>query len=108
MSRPCSSPLARRLASEEGLDINQLRGSGPGGRIIKRHIDFAGSACAAGATTAVPTRTASDAEFEDIALTQIRKTIARRLGESIGPIPTFYFTAGFDLGRPGEKGGPQR
>jgi len=44
-------------------------------------------------------RGASDQEYEDIALTQIRKTIARRLAESIGPIPTFYLTAEFDLTR---------
>ena len=98
-----SSPLARRLASERGLDLSQLRGSGPGGRIIKRDIE---SAVAAGPGAGAPPRPAvrapSGADFEDIALTQIRKTIAKRLVESIGPIPTFYLTAEFDLTRASE------
>jgi len=95
-----SSPLARRLASERGLDLSQVRGSGPGGRIIKRDIE---SAQAASAGTGAPQRPAvaatSAGDYEDIALTQIRKTIAKRLVESIGPIPTFYLTAEFDLTR---------
>jgi len=92
-----SSPLARRMASERGLDLSQVRGSGPGGRIIKRDVE---SAQAAPAAAAAPTkRAASGADFDDIALTQIRKTIAKRLSESIGPIPTFYLTAEYDLTR---------
>ena len=93
-----SSPLARRLASERGLDISRLRGSGPGGRIIKRDIESAAAAAPAGGAPArAPMRAASGADFEDIPLTQIRKTIARRLAESNGPIPTFFLTADFDL-----------
>jgi pyruvate dehydrogenase E2 component (dihydrolipoamide acetyltransferase) len=95
-----SSPLARRLASERGLDLSQLRGSGPGGRIIKRDIESAAAAAPAAARPAM--RAASGADYEDIGLTQIRKTIAKRLVESIGPIPTFYLTAEFDLTRVGE------
>ena len=98
-----SSPLARRLASERGVDLGQLSGSGPGGRIIKRDIEAAGTA---GATAkreqAAPAPQRDDAEYRDIPLTQIRKTIARRLSESIGPIPTFYLTAEFDLDRMSE------
>jgi pyruvate dehydrogenase E2 component (dihydrolipoamide acetyltransferase) len=96
-----SSPLARRLAREQGVDLGQLRGSGPGGRIIKRDIEAAASTGAA--APAAPRLTAPPAQregdYQDIALTQIRKTIARRLSESIGPIPTFYLTAEFDLTR---------
>jgi pyruvate dehydrogenase E2 component (dihydrolipoamide acetyltransferase) len=94
-----SSPLARRLASERGMDIGQVQGSGPGGRIIKRDIESA-----AAAQTAQPSSVhrPSSADFEDVALTQIRKTIAKRLAESIGPIPTFYLTADFDLDRVSE------
>ena len=95
-----SSPLARRLASERGLDISQMQGSGPSGRIIKRDIESAASAAAAKpAATPSVQRAARAGDFEDVALTQIRKTIAKRLGESIGPIPTFYLTAEFDLSR---------
>ncbi len=98
--RHLASPLARRMASERGLDINQVRGSGPGGRIIKRDIEEAmagGAALLAGARPAAPGVT--DADYSDLPLTQIRKTIARRLAESIGPVPTFYLTAEFDLAR---------
>jgi pyruvate dehydrogenase E2 component (dihydrolipoamide acetyltransferase) len=98
--RHLASPLARRMASERGLDINQVRGSGPGGRIIKRDIEEAmagGAALLAGARPAAPG--VADSDFTDQPLTQIRKTIARRLAESIGPVPTFYLTAEFDLAR---------
>ena len=95
-----SSPLARRLASERGLDISQVQGSGPAGRIIKRDIESAVSAAAAKPAAAPGVQRAAGAgDFEDIPLTQIRKTIAKRLAESIGPIPTFYLTAEFDLSR---------
>ncbi len=96
-----SSPLARRLASEKGLDLSRVQGSGPAGRIIKRDIETAMAAGAAqpAAAASAPARVASGADFDDIALTQIRKTIAKRLSESIGPIPTFYLTAEFDLSR---------
>jgi len=100
LGRTLASPLARRMASERGLDIAQLRGSGPGGRIIKRDVEDAmtgGAAMLAGARPAAPDVSAAD--FTDAPLTQIRKTIARRLAESIGPVPTFYLTAEFDLAR---------
>jgi len=99
-----SSPLARRLASERGLDLHSVQGSGPNGRIIKRDIE---AAAAAGVAVQRPAAAAApsgpviprEGDFHDEPLTNIRKTIARRLGESIGPIPTFYLTAEFDLTR---------
>ena len=97
-----SSPLARRLAREQGVDLGQLRGTGPGGRIIKRDIEAAASVSARPAPAAprvAPPPAAREGDYQDVALTQIRKTIARRLSESIGPVPTFYLTAEFDLGR---------
>ena len=99
--RTRSSPLARRIANERGLDMSGVQGSGPGGRIIKRDIEAAAAAgpSAAGRPSPAAPRPRSDADYEDLALTQIRKTIARRLSESIGPIPTFYLTAEFDLTR---------
>src|SRR3954469_3759108 len=79
-----SSPLARRLAREQGLDLGQMHGSGPGGRIIKRDIEAALAAgppqAAARAPIAAP-RQAAAGDYEDVALTQIRKTIAKRLSE---------------------------
>jgi len=95
-----SSPLARRLAYEQGLDLGQLRGTGPGGRIIKRDIEAAAAgANAAPAAPRLVIPAQREGDYQDVALTQIRKTIARRLSESIGPIPTFYLTAEYDLGR---------
>ena len=103
--RPRSSPLARRLASERGIELSRLQGSGPGGRIIKKDIENApkqAPAQAAPAASAKPAKEAPqrfitrDGDYQDIALSQIRKTIARRLSESIGPIPTFYLTAELD------------
>ncbi len=98
--RHLASPLARRMATERGLDINQVRGSGPGGRIIKRDIE---EAMAAGVTLLAGARPAATgvtvADYTDAPLTQIRKTIARRLAESIGPVPTFYLSAEYDLTR---------
>jgi pyruvate dehydrogenase E2 component (dihydrolipoamide acetyltransferase) len=102
--RARSSPLARRLANERGLDLGQLHGTGPGGRVVRRDIEAAAAAPAPAAASAPAARQAPPAprttaagDFEDVPLTQIRKTIARRLAESIGPVPTFYLTADFDL-----------
>jgi pyruvate dehydrogenase E2 component (dihydrolipoamide acetyltransferase) len=102
--RARSSPLARRIASERGLDISAVQGSGPGGRIIKRDIEAAAAGggpaqSQPGAPPRAESRAPRTGDFADIPLTQIRKTIARRLAESIGPIPTFYLTAEFDLSR---------
>jgi pyruvate dehydrogenase E2 component (dihydrolipoamide acetyltransferase) len=102
--RARSSPLARRLASERGIDLGAMQGSGPGGRIVKRDIEAAASspAQASEQRQSVAPRAAGAGDFEDVGLTQIRKTIAKRLSESIGPIPTFYLTAEFDLSRASE------
>jgi len=94
-----SSPLARRLARESGVDVGAIAGSGPGGRVIKRDIEAAMSAGPAGSPIGHLPSPISAADFTDQPLTQIRKTIAKRLAESIGPIPTFYLTAEFDMTR---------
>jgi pyruvate dehydrogenase E2 component (dihydrolipoamide acetyltransferase) len=101
-----SSPLARRIAGERGVNLGSVQGSGPGGRIIKRDIEAAaaaGAPAAAGAGSRAPAPTPSrptfEGDYQDVPLTQIRKIIAKRLGESIGPIPTFYLTAELDLTR---------
>lgn len=109
--RPRSSPLARRLASERGLDLGSIRGSGPAGRIIRRDVESAitaapAAAAAPSAGAAVqPPAPAREGDYTDIQLSQMRKTIARRLGESIGPIPTFYLTAELDMERVAEMRG---
>jgi pyruvate dehydrogenase E2 component (dihydrolipoamide acetyltransferase) len=90
------------MARDSGVELSGIAGSGPGGRIIRRDIEGAvangGSKAAAGAAPA-KARPPRDGDFHDEPLTQIRKTIARRLSESIGPIPTFYLTSEFDLSR---------
>ncbi|HET9683480.1 MAG TPA: dihydrolipoamide acetyltransferase family protein [Gemmatimonadaceae bacterium] len=93
-----SSPLARRLASERGLDLGSVQGSGPNGRIIRRDIE---NAPAAAVTSTGPSvlRSSDQADFQDVPLNNIRKVIAKRLSESIGPIPTFYLTVELDLTR---------
>ena len=98
-----SSPLARRLATERGVNLGSVQGSGPGGRIIKRDIEAAattGAGTAAARPSVAPSpRPTFEGDYQDVPLTQIRKIIAKRLGESIGPIPTFYLTAELDLTR---------
>jgi pyruvate dehydrogenase E2 component (dihydrolipoamide acetyltransferase) len=94
-----SSPLARRMAKDSGLELSGIAGSGPGGRIIRRDIEGAMSNGGARAAKPAPSVARGEGDFNDVALTQIRKTIARRLSESIGPIPTFYLTSEFDLSR---------
>ena len=80
-----------------------MQGSGPNGRIIKRDIEAAAASPQTSAAVPSPTQTVrlsdSQTDFTDVPLTQIRKIIAKRLGESIGPIPTFYLTAELDLSR---------
>ena len=85
-----------------------MRGSGPGGRIVKRDIESAMAAAASkpkpAAATAAPAKRviSREGDYQDVPLSQIRKTIARRLAESLGPIPTFYLTAEFDMVRAAE------
>jgi pyruvate dehydrogenase E2 component (dihydrolipoamide acetyltransferase) len=104
--RQRSSPLARRLATDRGIELSLVRGSGPGGRIIKRDVESAMATAAAkpkpAAAKQVKRLITRDGDFQDIPLTQIRKTIARRLSESLGPVPTFYLTAEFDMVRASE------
>jgi pyruvate dehydrogenase E2 component (dihydrolipoamide acetyltransferase) len=87
-----ASPLARRLADERGLDLTAISGTGPGGRIIKRDVESAEVV----APTAAPV---PEGGYEDVELTQIRKTIARRLVQSIGPVPHFFLTSEVDMER---------
>jgi pyruvate dehydrogenase E2 component (dihydrolipoamide acetyltransferase) len=100
-----ASPLARRIASERGIDLATITGSGPAGRIVQRDVASAPATAAAPAATAAAVRpmlVPPGEAYRDIPLTQIRKTIARRLAQSIGPIPTFYLTTEVDMERAAE------
>ncbi len=95
-TRVKASPLAKRIAKEVGVDLKLVQGSGPGGRVIKRDVEGAPASPAASVAAPAP-RTTPDVRrtgvpYEDVPLTQIRKTIAKRLAASIGPIPHFFLT----------------
>src|SRR5688572_6363463 len=75
--RTRSSPLARRLAAEKGLDLGSIGGSGPGGRIVKRDVEAAPGVTQA--QSPKPQAPRPGEAYRDVPLTQIRKTIARRL-----------------------------
>ena len=101
-----ASPLARKIAAERGLDLQGVAGSGPAGRIVQRDLDgLEQKAAAAPAAAPAPPAfqpSGSGEPFEDVPLTQIRKTIAKRLAQSLGPIPTFYLTSEIDMERVAE------
>lgn len=93
-----ASPLARRVAAERGIDLKIVQGSGPGGRIVLRDVE----AAQAEPPVPPPALALRDEGFEDAKLSQMRKTIARRLVESIGPIPHFFLTTEVDMERTAE------
>src|SRR5437899_9470341 len=105
-TRVKASRLARRIAKDAGVDLKLFQGSGPGGRVIKRDVEGAPASSAPAAAPAAPRptyhapRTAEP--YEDVPLTQIRKTIAKRLAASIGPIPHFFLTTEIDMERAAE------
>src|SRR6266576_3030807 len=105
-TRVKASPLAKRIAKEVGVDLKLLQGSGPGGRVIKRDLEGAPTSIAVASVPAVPRTThdapRTDVPYEDVPLTQIRKTIAKRLVASIGPIPHFFLTTEIDMERAAE------
>ena len=97
-----ASPLAKRLAGELGLEIAAVQGTGPGGRVVKRDVEMAAAAAAAAPAVApvapAPAVTPGE-EFADVPLSQMRKTVARRLTESLGPVPHFFLTVDVDMTR---------
>ncbi len=89
-----ASPLARRLAEENRIDLRRISGSGPQGRVIKRDLEplISGKVPAAPVSATVPT-----GETKDVELSLIRKTIARRMQESKQTAPHFYVTMDVDM-----------
>jgi pyruvate dehydrogenase E2 component (dihydrolipoamide acetyltransferase) len=95
-----ASPLARRIAAERGIDLGALQGSGPEGRVVLRDLEGAGAVATTPAGAPRPVmRGGGGPAYVDTPLTQIRKTIAKRLTQSLGPIPTFYLTTEVDMER---------
>jgi pyruvate dehydrogenase E2 component (dihydrolipoamide acetyltransferase) len=100
-----ASPLAKRMAADRGIDLAGISGSGPEGRVVARDLAQTGArqTAAPGAARAPAPSPAlagvTGPAYTDTPLTQIRKTIAKRLSQSIGPIPTFYLTTEVDMER---------
>lgn len=95
------SPIAARMAAENGVDLKTIKGSGPQGRVIKRDIEAAISSKGAPAETqaaqaTAPTfsapQTQGGSAYREENTSKMRQVIAQRLAQSIGPIPTFYLT----------------
>ena len=97
------TPLARRLASERGIDLSRLSGSGPHGRIVAADIDKAapatGGAMATGASFAQVKALYEGIAYQEVPLDGMRATIAKRLTEAVQTIPTFYLMADIEIGR---------
>ena len=95
------SPIAARMAADNGIDLRTIAGSGPQGRIIKRDIEEAlaggGTKTAAAAKTFTPSTIIGAAGYSDEPTSKMRQVIATRLAESIGPIPTFYLTVEIEM-----------
>lgn len=112
--RVVASPLAKRIAGEKGIDLTQVKGSGPHGRIIKADLDVAAptqvavpAAVAAPAPAAAPAAApvpapapapfSTDIPHEAVKLSSMRKTIARRLTEAKATVPHYYLTVDISL-----------
>lgn len=93
-SRVKASPLAKSMAKEEGVDLSKVAGSGDEGRIVKKDVEafIESNKTPVETKTVSVQQTATDGAYEDVTLTQMRKTIARRLGESMFTAPHFYLT----------------
>jgi pyruvate dehydrogenase E2 component (dihydrolipoamide acetyltransferase) len=122
-ARVRASPLARKIAADRGLNLATVRGSGPEGRVVAKDLETvrgrAGGEAAPVLSAAVPgtPHLVPGTPYRDVPLTQIRKVIAKRLAQSLGPVPTFYLTAEVDMERvwearedlnqtPGQSDGP--
>jgi len=93
-----ASPLARKIAEQSGVELQGISGTGPAGRIVKKDIEGALNTQAPPSGDAtLPDRGLQ--QYQDIPLTQMRKTIARRLSESIGPVPHFFLTISVDMSK---------
>lgn len=93
--RVLASPLAKKLAEEKGIDISQVSGTGEGGRIVKRDVDHYVPYVGAGNQYAPVA--AGQESFNDEPISQMRKTIARRLAESKFTAPHFYLNLEIDM-----------
>ena len=92
-----ASPLARNMAKDKGIDLSDVQGSGPDGRVIKKDIEEYEPSEKSSAPSTVDVPSFEDTESEDIKVSQMRKAIARRLSESKFSNPHFYETIDVDM-----------
>jgi pyruvate dehydrogenase E2 component (dihydrolipoamide acetyltransferase) len=96
-----ASPLAKKLATEKGIDISKVQGSGDAGRIVKSDIDnykpAAKTISGEAAKSTAPTAPAGQVSFDEVPVSQMRKVIAKRLAESKFSAPHFYLTMAIDM-----------
>ncbi|HLG21445.1 MAG TPA: dihydrolipoamide acetyltransferase family protein [Candidatus Manganitrophaceae bacterium] len=90
-----ASPLARKMAEEGGIDLRTIKGTGPGGRITQRDVESAALA----PTEKPPIAGVPSLEGEEIVLSMMRKSIAKRMVQSKAPVPHFYVTSEIDMGK---------
>ena len=94
-----ASPVARRLAAEAGIDVATIAGTGPGGRVVRADIEDVLESVGRGRRTRpgadVPPRVGFEARVEEAST--MRKVIARRLTESVGPVPHFFLRREIDM-----------
>ena len=103
-ARVKASPVARRIAAELGIDLSTVKGSGPDGRVTETDVRTAAKTAAAVADRGImegkpkPAPTVKAGEGARINLSGMRKIIAQRLVESLGPVPHFYLNIDIDAG----------
>jgi len=92
--RILASPLAKKIADDKGIDLHKVIGSGDNGRIIKKDVESIEASSVNVASQSTPSVAHTlEGQFEDVMLTNMRKTIARRLAESMYSAPHFYLTS---------------
>ena len=105
-ARVKASPLAKKIAKEKGIDLSQVKGSAENGRIVKKDVEnFKPTAAPAAAPAASPSEATTislpqfvgEERYTEKPVNQMRKTIARRLSESLYSAPHFYLTVSIDM-----------
>ena len=91
------SPLARKMAEEKGIPLNQVQGTGENGRIIKRDVEHFTPSVAAPAASVTKFVASGQEDFDEINHSQMRKVIAKRLAESKFSAPHYYLAVEFDM-----------
>jgi pyruvate dehydrogenase E2 component (dihydrolipoamide acetyltransferase) len=97
-----ASPLAKKIASDSGIELNKIKGSGDEGRIVRRDVEQFLSGAPGGKQESQPALVNGEESYEEVPLSMMRKTIARRLAESKYSAPHFYLTMQINMDRAAE------